>query len=267
VNISDPLLNYSQTICAQPGDSTAPCKPNIPLALSAVPCDVYVSHGDNCDNTNSRKFTNTISWERPEDTACRNDIAYYNLYYSSSSTGEFLLLKSGLRTTTYDDENLPSFARCYKLSAVDRSGNESELSEALCFDNCPYYELPNVFTPNLDACNGFFSAYSSNDRYRVNPNSEDPIFICGGVTDPTKCARFVDRVQFRVYNRWGKEVYTYTGASNDDVNTIYIDWDGRADDGSDLAAGIYYYVAEVTFDSVYPSERQKTIKGWVHLLR
>jgi hypothetical protein len=51
------------------------------------------------------------------------------------------------------------------------------------------------------------------------------------------------------------------------VNTIYIDWDGRADDGSELTTGIYYYVAEVTFNSVDPEKAERTIKGWVHLLR
>ena len=70
-----------------------------------------------------------------------------------------------------------------------------------------------------------------------------------------------------MYNRWGKEVYSYTGASNDDQHTIYIDWDGRASDGSDLASGVYYYVAEVTFTTVDPGQKEKILKGWVHLIR
>jgi hypothetical protein len=133
------------------------------------------------------------------------------------------------------------------------------LSEAVCNDNCPYYELPNVFTPNGDECNNVFSAYSDRNT-GGGEESQCP------VKDyfPKKCARFVQKVVFRVYNRWGKEVYTYTSGSE---RTIYIDWDGRGSDGRELASGVYYYVAEVTFDSVDPQKRNKDIKGWVHLLR
>jgi hypothetical protein len=82
-----------------------------------------------------------------------------------------------------------------------------------------------------------------------------------------KCARFVEKVVFRVYNRWGREVYTYTGQSNDDVNNIYIGWDGISSDGQQLSTGVYYYVAEVTFIAIDPSLKYKTLKGWIHLLR
>jgi hypothetical protein len=126
-----------------------------------------------------------------------------------------------------------------------------------------------VFTPNGDDCNKTFSAFSTNERYKIdktNTNPESPVY-CGGVSDQTRCARFVERVVFHVYNRWGKEVYDYIGASNDDRSTIYLDWDGRASDGSELAAGVYYYVADVTFTVVDPAQKHKTIKGWVHLIR
>lgn len=260
------LINFSQVICAQPGDETAPCQPVPPIAKDPISCEEYIATVSTCGN---RSFSNTITWERPEDPLCRNDISYYDIYASSSTNGEFKLLKTRERTTSFTEDNLPSFARCYKIRAVDRSGNESELSNAVCFDNCPYYELPNVFTPNQDPCNGRFSAFSGNDRYIIDPNSEVPAYLCDGIStdDLSKCARFVERVVVRIYNRWGKEVYSYSGASNDDVKSIYVDWDGRAEDGTDLASGIYFYVADVTFNSVDPAERQKSIKGWVHLIR
>jgi hypothetical protein len=268
-DVPQPLKNFSQKICAQPGDETPPCQPATPIAASGVSCDEYLAD-INCGQNSG--FENIIKWDRPEEDTCRTDISYYNIYVANSTTGDYVLQTNTRKTggTEFRDQNLPSYARCYKISAVDRSGNESELSEPVCFDNCPYYELPNVFTPNLvDDCNALFSAYSGNDRYQIKNTNPDapPAFKCGGVSDERRCARFVERVVFHVYNRWGKEVYDYTGASNDDRNSIYLDWDGRASDGSDLASGIYYYVAEVTFNVVDPSQKNKTIKGWVHLLR
>ena len=213
-------------------------------------------------------FSNVLSWERPGDD-CAEDILGYRVYRSSDKEGTYTALNrldKLVMDTTYEDKGanglgLTSLAFCYRISAVDRSGNESDLSDPVCNDNCPYYELPNVFTPNNDDCNDEFSAYG-NPRNGGGEESD-----CIPIDTQTRCARFVDRVVFTVYNRWGKEVYSYTGASHDDVNDIYIGWDGRAADGTDLATGIYYYLAEVTFDSVDPAKREQKIKGWVHLVR
>ncbi|MFZ6009187.1 MAG: gliding motility-associated C-terminal domain-containing protein, partial [Bacteroidota bacterium] len=147
----------------------------------------------------------------------------------------------------------------YKISAVDRSENESELSDAICFDNCPYYELPNVFSPNGDGCNDRFSAYSNRGSAEAGEEG-----CTTSEESKAKCARFVKKVKFSVYNRWGKEVYRYESSGE---RTIFIDWDGRAIDGSDLATGVYFYVADVTFDSADPNRQYKTLKGWVHLVR
>jgi hypothetical protein len=260
--ILQPLENFSQRICAQPGDSIPPCKP-LPPRPQALDCSKYLAEATNCQTGGT--VTNTVTWDRSDDGECRDDVAYYRIYAANSTTGTYLLLADNVSGTSYDDKNLPSYARCYRITAVDRSGNESEMSDPVCFDNCPYYELPNVFTPNGDDCNKTFAAYSGNDRYAIDGSESE--YYCGGVSDLTKCARFVERVNFRVYNRWGKEVYSYAGASNDDRNSIYINWDGRAEDGSDLAAGVYYYVAEVTFTVVDPEQKLKTLKGWVHLIR
>jgi hypothetical protein len=169
---------------------------------------------------------------------------------------------TNVRDTFFVDTNLPSFARCYKISAVDRSGNESELSEQFCFDNCPYYELPNVFSPNGDCYNPSFSAYGN---VSLDENSFDP---CGEKRDilniRSKCARFVEKVSFTVYDRWGKELYKYQSGGE---RTIYINWDGRDNSGGEVPGGVYFYVADVTFDVVDPAQKNKTFKGWVHLLR
>jgi hypothetical protein len=257
-----PLINRSQIICAEPADAERPCKPV--LALQGYDCDNIDANTDNCAGTNV--YQNELTWER-DDTECGRDISHYIIYWSNAIDGkydELVTLPPG--QTSYTDILRRSFARCYKIQAVDRSGNKSELSDEFCFDNCPYYELPNVFTPNGDGCNDLYRAYNN-------------IYDNGGETGNSdcvipdehlrKCARFVERVVFHVFNRWGREVYTYTGNANDDNfnSDILINWDGRSNDGKDLSTGVYYYVAEVSFLAIRPENKHKTLKGWIHLLR
>lgn len=269
--IKEPLENFSQIVCAQPNDNIPPCKPQLTVLLTdcqkffeTQPCDVS-------------SFKNTLTWSRPADDACASDIQGYKIYRSSSADGVYDWLSTAgpegngiIRDTSFvdDGENgigLPSLAFCYKISAIDRSGNESELSDASCNDNCPYYELPNVFSPaDVNNCNDKFSAWRAPTAYQKIDESTGQVILNCGAVDGTKCARFVEAVVFRVYNRWGKEVYTYESGSE---RSIYIDWDGRDNEGRELAAGIYYYAADVTFDSVDPDKANQTIKGWVHLLR
>jgi hypothetical protein len=261
--INEPLENFSQKICAQAGDDEPPCVPVAPLVLNGVDCDNLVDD----DLCSQNVFENTIRWNRPEDPLCRLDVASYRIYVAATTLAgpdEYLFIAE-TRDTVYVDRDLSSFARCYRISAVDRSKNESPLSEPLCIDNCPHYELPNVFTPNGDDCNDVFAAYHDRDFYFID-NGETEVPKCGTavVISPSQCTRFVSAVTFKVFNRWGKEVYSYRSGSE---NTIYINWDGRASDGSDLATGIYYYLAEATYITVDPSRRIKTIKGWVHLIR
>ncbi|MDZ4714620.1 MAG: gliding motility-associated C-terminal domain-containing protein [Cytophagales bacterium] len=254
--IKAPLLNFSQINCAQPNDSIPPCKPA--LSIVAKKCDQY-RQSQPCEPV---VFSNTITWRKPEDEACRQDIQGYNIYTAPFVGAEFTLYVENVKDTFYIDANLPSFARCYKISAVDRAGNESELSEQFCFDNCPYYELPNVFTPNGDNCNELFSAFSN--RQVIDENGEGPCGVVDISRMRTKCARFVENVEFVVTNRWGKNVYDYKSGGE---RTIYIDWDGRDNNGTDLAAGVYYYSAKVTFTVVDRSRKVQNIRGWVQIVR
>ncbi len=256
--IAQPLKNFSQIICAQPGDTIPPCKLEPPArsTLDFVDCNDYYEKFCEKDN-----YSNLIYWTRSEDIECRSDIRGFNVYAASKQGDDFSLIAENVRDTFYLDNNLLSFARCYKVAAVDRSGNVGELSDEICIDNCPYYELPNVFTPNNDGYNDTFSAYSIRG---LNCGEEGD---CIPAELKMKCARFVQTVKFKVYNRWGQDVYTYDGRIGNEVSTIYIDWNGKDDNGRDLASGVYYFVAEVTFDSVDPSSNTKKIKGWVHLVR
>ena len=239
-----PLINFSQIACAQPNDTIPPCDP---VALSIPEATL-----ESCDNFLNDKpcdfqdYENVLVWEDDQDLNCDNDVRSYNIYFSESGDeGTFELIGS-TNETTYRHGPLTSLAGCYRISAVDRSGNESGLSEPVCNDNCPYYELPNVFTPNGDG---------SNDTFRAMDGSDG---------DFSRCPRFVESVSFRVYNRWGKEVYTFE--STESENSIYIDWDGRTDTGALLSPGVYYYIAEVDFIALDPAKREQTIKGWVNIV-
>jgi hypothetical protein len=256
--ITEPLKNFSQLMCARPNDNLPPCTPE--LAIKAQSCEEYFQNF----SCSSNLFSNTLTWKKPPSQTCREDIQGYKIYRASTTTGEYELLDIPLvRDTFYIHSNLPSFAGCYKISAVDRANNESELSEPFCFDNCPYYELPNVFTPDGDDCNELFSAFS--DRIVVDENGIGP---CGGLVDfenlKRRCARFVQKVDITIYNRWGKEVFSYQSGGE---RSIYIDWDGRDNSGKELSAGIYYYSAEVTFDVVDTRNQKQIIKGWVQIVR
>lgn len=259
-SIAEPLINFSQINCAQPTDDVPPCTPLIEAFASD--CKSFREENE-CGSNN---FTNTIRWSVPEGT-CKDDVRSYIIYVASSENGTYVQLAANVRDTFYLDENLSSLARCYRVAAVDRSNNISVLSDPICNDNCPYYELPNVFSPNGDCFNELFSAYGVELNFGENSNCEKP------PVDKARCARFVLEVKFTVYNRWGKKVYQFKGfdqsaiPSSDSPPSIYINWDGKDDNGRELAAAVYYYVAEVTFDVVNPEDRVKLLKGWVHLVR
>lgn len=242
--------NLSQIISLYPENDLLPCPPI--LTIDKTDCNAYTATDVTCT---LGELSNTISWSSSLSTSCRIDITAYRIYVSSTLTGEYELLAT-VTDTFYVDKGLSSYARCYKVSAVDTQGNEGPLTESICNDNCPYYELPNVFTPNDDGCNDVFSAY-------FNDAAAESGTTCATV-DESRCPRFVKSVTFRVINRWGIEVYYF---SSGDLLDIYIDWDGRDTNGSELATGVYYYSAEVEFDVLDEANKNRTIKSWVHLIR
>jgi len=199
-------------------------------------------------------LNSSVFWQPTFEDGCRVDIKSYNVYAASAMDGEYTLLADNIQDTMLVETDLSSLARCYRVAAIDASGHVSEWSEPACNDNCPYYELPNVFTPDENGYNDLFSAY-------FKPVQGDETIKYNNVN---RCPRFVDRVNISVFNRWGKEVYTY---SSDDGGSIYINWDGKNKNGVDLEVGVYYYVADVKFKVIDPAKRDKKIKGWVHLVR
>jgi len=241
--------NRSQRARSYPENNLLPCKPVV--MVEPADCEAFYGQGV-CENYN---LTNVLHWSPTLETGCRADIVSYRLYASNSENEEFQLLASDLTDTTFMDTGLPEFARCYRVEAVDGLGHVSEASDPSCNDNCPYYELPNIFTPNGDGCNDYLSAF--------NPNAANIGNICTSQST-TRCPSFAEQVKFTVFNRWGKKLYTYTSGNG---KSIYIDWDGRDDKGNPLEAAVYYYTAEVKYNAITASKKKQTLKGWVQIIR
>ncbi len=243
--IASPLLNNSQQVCTMPFDSVAPCPPLTFVLDNLLSCEEIIQQAD-CSLNN---FENRLSWTLDGQDECQDDIAYWEVWYSpTGEEGTFEVVGESTRTS-FVHGNLTSMAGFYYIVAVDRSGNRSEPSKLVQNDNCPNYWLPNVFTPNGDGINDVFGP---------------PL----GAEIPSRCPRFVASVFFRVFNRWGKEVFTYNSTDREgEERSIYIDWTGRGNNGEMLSAGVYYYVAEVTYEVLDPAKRSETLKGWIDLVR
>jgi gliding motility-associated-like protein len=137
--------------------------------------------------------------------------------------------------TVWEDTRNSSLAGCYAVTAADSSGNESRFSNVACVDNCPCYHLPNVFTPNGDTRNDYFT--------------------------PIKPYRFIGLVDMKIYNRWGTLVYQ--------TEDPEIKWDGTdINNGKPVKEGVYYYVCQVYEVRVEGLRKNSNVlSGFIHLIR
>lgn len=227
----DTLINYSQELCATPYDNTPPCAPVLSKDCYCESAPVEVEVGV--------EAVNILTWTNPN-TACddTDDTEMYYIYYAPTDTHELLVIDSvyGAENTSYEINMNGSVAGCYAVSALDYDAvndrrNESELSEIFCCDNCPVYELPDIFTPNGDGVNDFFVPFPY---------------------------RFVESIDLIIYNRWGQPVFEST---NPDIN-----WDGRhKDSGERVSDGVYFYICTVNTIRLKGAESFK-LSGTVNIL-
>ncbi|WP_234733825.1 T9SS type B sorting domain-containing protein [Tellurirhabdus bombi] len=225
-----PLLeNYSQGICASPIDTTRPCAPV--LRLDSLACG-SLSAESGC---NQSEFINNLSWQVGSGSGCDLRIARYEVYYSryrEDSTAS-LLGSVAAPEQVYAHRKGDGYGGCYSVRAVTRSGVASAASNRVCQEGCPWFALPNVFTPNGDGKNDVFQALA--------------------------CPRQVEEVVFVVYNRYGSKVYESRGGE--------VSWDGRSSGGQALSSGLYYYEANVLFSGSSRVGSRESVKGWVQLIR
>lgn len=249
--IVSPLINNSQIICTQPLPEPPPPAPEIivegdsyKLRLSGEL--VTVANNPLCNNgfggCSTGQYSNTVKWTINDPN---NSVVGYNIYYSRTGKEDDFELIGSTVNREFTHTNLDEIKGCYKVKSYDISNQESSFSETLCFDNCPYYELPNTFTPNADGKNDTFRAFNT----------------------ANKCSRFVRSVTFTVYDRWGgKEIYQYNSTLSTE-NNLFINWDGKDKNGVILPSGVYYYKATVVFDQLDPNNEPLEIRNWLKIIR
>jgi gliding motility-associated-like protein len=226
--IIDPLENYSQEACGSPLDTLPPCPPT--LIVSNL-CD----EPDVADP--GPPFQNLLRWTNPN-VICdgSDDAVAYRIWYAPSE-GESptpLATQEGANNLQFTHLLEGGLAGCYAVSAIDSVGNESTLSNIVCKDNCPLYELPNAFTPNGDAKNDLFKPFPG--------------------------WRFVERVEMQIFNRWGNLVF--------ETNDPNINWSGDNEQGKELAEGTYFYVCKVFETRVGGiTPRAGVLSGYIELVR
>ncbi|MCO6501032.1 MAG: gliding motility-associated C-terminal domain-containing protein [Vicingus serpentipes] len=212
----DPILNFSQEICAEPIDNIIPCPPIL------------------CVEINCEQQQNTLHWNK-QPGGCADDAIQFNIYRKDSLNGLYVLITSinnGI-DSTYIHDNLSSIVGCYAITSIDSVGNESVFSDSVCVDNpngacegnhgciynndeeiitkCFEYRLPNVFTPGEDGHNDLFIPFPY---------------------------EFVSSFHIEIFNRWGQLMF--------ETNNPNILWDGtNSSTKQPCSDGTYYYVCTI----------------------
>ena len=225
--VVNPILNKSQRTCGVPVDNVPPCPPILTIQNICDPDPLQELIDD---------IENRLSWTNPEEI-CEDvdDVLGYNIYYAADSIAQLELIAEidfENDTVFYHSTDL-GLVGCYAVTAFDSLGNESDFSNILCRDNCPFYELPNAFTPNGDGQNEVFKPFPF---------------------------RFIASIDMQVFNRWGNLVFETT-----DPN---INWDGSNLSGDALNNGVYFYRCQV-FEQRLGSTAQaaELLSGYIELVR
>lgn len=209
-------INRSEEICIVPEDIIPPCVPTI---SSVSRCELD---------------ENLFSWDL-DSNDCNGDLTSLSIYFKKLPTDEFELLlnqNDPWNDSVFVHGALEEVAGCYAFTATDSVGNQSDLSQEICFDNCPVYQLPNLFTPNGDQFNELVIPF------------------------PYK---YIEGVEIEIFNRWGQIVYK--------TNDININWDGRSNlTGLPCSGGVYYYTAVVK-EQRLAGIQEKVINGFIKLIR
>ena len=181
--IDAPQINLSQIVYARPNDTIPPSPPM--LEIERLECEEFLADKD-CDFSS---FFNLIYWTPGDD----EDIREYQVFFSSTGREADYILVAAVSDTVFLHNDLESFKGCYKVYAVDRSGNRSEEpSNTVCNDNCPYYKLPNIITPNDDGTNDVFRP--------LDENSDDINAQCPRFVKPLGCSALRISIRWREYH-------------------------------------------------------------------
>jgi gliding motility-associated-like protein len=222
------LINKSQIICGIPQTDIFPCPPS--LQLYSVDCASLNAKAD-CSFSS---FTNQLTWTPTVSGVCDPDIVSYKIYYAKDPSSAYTLLASS-STLNFSHILQNSYRGCYYVTAVSALGKESTPSNKICVENCASFDLPNLFSPNGDGLNDSFK--------------------------PMRCPRFVSFVSAKIVDRNGQLIYQYAGPLDG------FGWNGTDSNGVQMAASSYFYTCDVVFDLFDKSAQNKSLKGWVELVR
>jgi hypothetical protein len=232
--INDPLENFSPIIPGQVLDSIAPCAPVV--EMESISCNQF-----SCDG---KSYYTSLKWSSPDNT-CDADVVGYEVLVKSDTALHYASLGT-VNQTTFKHSNLTNLDYCYRVVSIDHVGNRSDSSAAICNTSCLNFKLPNVITPGTpDERNDYFAAYGDEN------STED------------QCARSVNRVELLIYNRWGEEIFLKR-IDNQETNIL---WPGITNSGTEVSSGIYFFKAQVNFQTNDPEKRKQEFKGWVQVLR
>jgi gliding motility-associated-like protein len=226
--MEDPILNFSEEVCRKPLDNVPSCAPELKVLNICSKLS---------NNIRPEDLYNTVSWTDPA-LKCKNladDIASFNIYFGETTKDSLIKIGNQRLSDGYTYIHYPNsgLSGCYAVTSIDLNGNESAKSNVFCVDNCPFYELPNTFTPNNDGKNDVF-------RPRIN--------------------LFVAQIEMKVYNQWGNLVF--------ETNDPLINWDGTTQNGAKLSDGTYQYICRVFENRVSGvTESKKPLSGFIHIIR
>lgn len=224
--LPSPILNFSQEQCATPVDTVPPCSPTLKITNDCM-----------VENP-APSIVNKLTWNNP-DEACDTpgDTKGYRIYVIHGKNTEPELIfetnDPNRLSLDYASEEF-GLAGCYYIVAFDSVFNESLKSNIVCVENCPSYRLPNAFSPNNDGHNDVFKPYPY---------------------------RFVNKVEFKVFNRWGNVIF--------ETNDPNINWDGTNRTGNKVPDGTYYYTCKVfeVIETGTGIENTNVLTGYIELIR
>ena len=217
-----PLWNRSQQVCAQPIDNEPPELPDVVVTTDCQTVD--------------------FRWTFSSDSAM-SDAWYYYILYKPTLDGSFTCIDSFpafLADCTGPECHyvLPFpevVVGCFAMMLIDSNANITDRTDSTCMDiyECLDYRLPNVFTPNGDGVNDLLIPFP--------PHAG------------------VERVNMKIYNRWGKRVF----ATEDPE----IRWDGTEETTKQPCSdGVYFYSCDVYIHTLTGPESY-SLHGSVTLIR
>lgn len=210
-----PLINHSQEACADVVDFTPPCSPSLSIEADCPSGYVRVNW----------KYLNSVC-----DSS--DDVVSYVLYFKPTLSDEYYKIATLTNTsaTNYVFEDLKFVSGCYAMTAIDSSNNTSKLSIDYCVDNCPEFELPNIFTPNGDNANDYYQAIK---------------------------VRQINTIDLTIYDRWGNPIYQ--------TNDPYFKWDGTSSLSKKQASEGTFFYACVVYEPRVIGLVKRTLKGFLQL--